>query len=135
MTDEQSDIATDTARSPPEKIGYRRSILALGAFWGAVPALSFGTSDLVALSTDGTILVIGALMTVSLGILYELDSRTLAQYGTGVPLAWSYALIAPLSFLLVPPIGVLAILCGPPLSALLYVYQRGRYASRADFAS
>ncbi|AHG00320.1 hypothetical protein HALLA_17455 [Halostagnicola larsenii XH-48] len=68
----------------------------------------------------------GALMTVSLGILYELDSRKLAQYGNGVQLAWAYALVAPLSFLLVPFFSVIGFFLGPPVSALLYVFQRGR---------
>lgn len=121
-------MAMDTAGPPLEKIGYRRSILALGAFWGAVPALSVGMSDFGSLSSDGTVLVIGALMTVSLGILYELDSRKLTQHGGGVPLAWSYALVAPLSFLLLPFLSVIGFLLGPPISALLYVFQRGRYA-------
>lgn len=58
----------DTAEPPLEKTGYRRSIFALGAFWWAVPALSVGVSGFGLLSPDGSVLVISALMTVSLGI-------------------------------------------------------------------
>lgn len=88
--------------------------------------------------TQGLVAVAAA-MTVSLGVLYELDSRRLAAYDDGIPLAWAYALVAPISIVfwsaygpalaLLPGGAVLAILVGPPASALLYVRQRGRVAS------
>lgn len=78
-------------------------------------------------------------MTISLGVLYELDSRQLNQHGEGVPLAWAYALVAPISAVFwatfgplltqIPGVAILGLLVGPPASALLYLWQRGRVAS------
>lgn len=115
-------------------VGYRRAILSLGVVWGAVPALSFGLGMLSPLSPDTGFLLVGALMTLSLGVVYELDSRALADHGRGVPLAWSYALVAPLSLLaalVVPALLTVGFLLGPPASALAYLWQRGRVASVA----
>lgn len=132
-------MTTKNTRPPVHEIGYRRAILLLGACWGAVPALSFGLNAFDGLSSDQGLFAIGALMTLSLGVLYELDSRRLDQFDAGVPLAWSYALVAPLSVVLwrlvgpelvvVPGLAVLGVLVGPPASALLYVWQRGRIAT------
>ena len=132
-------MSTKTASPPLREIGYRRVILLLGACWGAVPALSFGLKMFSGLSSTQGLLAIGAVMTLSLGAIYELDSRTLDQYGNGVPLAWSYALVAPISVVIwgilgpglaqIPGLGLLGILVGPPASALLYVWQRGRHAT------
>lgn len=129
-------MSTDAAQPTLHDVGYRRAILALGACWGTVPALTFGLHSLASLSVTEGVFVIGALMTLSLGLLYEFDSRTLAEHGRGVPLAWSYALVAPISGVVwglfgpaIAQIPVLGLLVGPPASALLYVWQRGRHAS------
>lgn len=139
-------MSTEQATPSISEVGYRRIILAFGAFSGAVPALSMlditgSLSALVApsqahaldvfsqLSRSQETYAIGVVMTVLLAVLYELDSRKLDQVGEGVPLAWSYALIAPLSVVLVrqiPLLALLGILAGPPISALVYVFQRGR---------
>lgn len=134
-------MATDTGNRTLYDVGHRRAILALGVLWGFVPALTFATNFVGGLSpTEGTIAVAVA-MTVSLGALYELDSRRLAASGEGVPLAWAYALVAPISLVAVAGYGhllaavpggaTLMLLAGPPASALLYVWQRGRVASVA----
>lgn len=132
-------MSIETGRPSLHEIGHRRAILLLGAFWGAAPALSFGSSFLGILPSNRGYLVFGTLVTILLGVLYELDSRKLDQYGDGVPMAWSYALVAPVSVVVwatlgpvlirVPGLGLLGILVGPPVSALLYVWQRGRHAS------
>lgn len=134
-------MAPDHASATLRDVGYRRPILLLGALWGAVPALSLGLNVVGGLSSTEATLAIAAAMTASLGILYELDSRRLDERGEGVPLAWAYALVAPISLVLwwaygpilatIPGGAVLAILVGPPGSALLYVWQRGRVASVA----
>lgn len=126
---------TDTAQTLHD-VGYRRAILALGAFWGAAPALTFGMKSLTPLSPDGSLLALGTVTTLTLGALYELDSRTLAERGRGVPMAWSYALVAPISVVawavpapVVPVLAYVGVLAGPPASALCYCWQRGRTAS------
>lgn len=132
-------MTTQAANRDLYDVGYRRVILVLGAVWGIVPAASFATNFVGGLSpTEGTFAV-AAVMTVSLGVLYELDSRRLEEHGEGVPLAWAYALVAPISLVVVAAYGHLlatipggatvALLAGPPASALLYVWQRGRVAS------
>ncbi len=128
-------MATESARPSLHDVGHRRPILALGVCWGATPALTF----LVPESPTRALLAVGALATVSLAVLCELDSRALERHGTGVPLAWSYALVAPISAVAwtflgpalvgLPPLSLLGILVGPPASALLYVWQRGRRAT------
>lgn len=132
-------MSTGTAHPTLYKIGYRRMILLLGACWGAAPALSFGLDVFGGLSSMQGLFAIGTLMTLSLGAIYELDSRQLDQHGEGVPLAWSYALVAPISVVFwglfgpglaqIPGLAILWILVGPPASALLYVWQRGRVAT------
>lgn len=132
-------MSTGAAHPTLHEIGYRRMILLLGACWGAAPAVSFGLDVFGGLSSSQGLFAIGALMTLSLGVIYELDSRQLGQYGEGVPLAWSYALVAPISVVLwglfgpglaqIPGLAVIGILVGPPASALLYVWQRGRLAT------
>lgn len=132
-------MVTETARPSLREAGYRRLILALGACWGSAPALSLGLEMLAPLSTRAGLLALGAAATLSLGVLYELDSRTLDRRGDGVPLAWAYSLVAPLSavawlilgptLVQLPGLGLLGLLVGPPASALLYVWQRGRCAS------
>lgn len=127
-------MSLHTAEPTLHDVGYRRAILALGVLWGAVPALSFGFEVLSPLSSETGFFVVVALLTLSLGVLYELDSRKLSEHGRGVPMAWSYALVVPLSLLVVPLIPVLVvfgILLGPPASALLYCWQRGRVAAVA----
>lgn len=120
-------MTTITAKSNLNGIGYRRLILLVGAFWGAAPALSFGFNSVsTGLSSTEGLLAMGAVMTLSLGVLYELDSRQLEKHGQGVHVAWTYALVAPIAVVGVPDVGLLI---GPPLSALLYVWQRGRAAS------
>lgn len=114
------------------EVGYRRTILLFGAFWGAVPALGFGVSGFTGISYEISITVTIVLMTLSLGILFELDSRKLDQYGQSVPMAWAYALTAlvatPLWTGLVRAgiLSLIGILFGPPISVLLYLWQRGQ---------
>lgn len=132
-------MSTDTARPSLRTVGYRRAILVAGALWGAVPALSFGVRVGTGLESGTVLLALGAAMTFSLGLLYELDSRRLTAFGEGVPLAWAYALVAPISAAFwatfgpvlagIPVLSSLILLIGPPASALLYVWQRGRVAS------
>ncbi|SEV96107.1 hypothetical protein [Halobacterium jilantaiense] len=132
-------MATESAQPSLRDIGHRRLILLAGALWGAVPALTFGVGALGDANPDQAMLAAGAAMTVTLAALFELDSRALAEHGTGVELAWSYALLAPISvvafqfigpaLLLIPGLGVLGVLVGPPAAALVYVWQRGREAS------
>ncbi|MFC4548800.1 MULTISPECIES: hypothetical protein [Halorussus] len=132
-------MATQAARPSLREIGYRRAILLLGASWGAAPALSFGFDAFAGLSSTRGQFAVGVLMTLSLGVLYELDSRRLDRVGTGVPLAWSYALVAPISVVFwatfgpmlaaIPGLALFGVLTGPPASALLYVWQRGRVAA------
>jgi len=109
-----------------------------GAFWGAAPGLGYLVSPLTGLPKSQSLVGIGTILTISLGALYELDSRALAARGRGVPLAWSYALFVPISLLgwallgagisQIPPLYFVGILAGPPASALLYLWQRGRHA-------
>jgi hypothetical protein len=132
-------MATESARPSLRDVGYRRLILAAGAVWGAAPAFTFGVGAFSGTNPDQALLAVGAAMTVTLGALFELDSRTLAEHGSGVEMAWSYALLAPISivafalvgpvFLQIPGLGVLGVLAGPPAAALVYVWQRGREAS------
>lgn len=132
-------MSTDAARPTLRDVGYRRAILLLGALWGGAPALTFGTSLLGGLTPDQGFAIVGALATISLAVLFELDSRALDRNGEGVPMAWSYALVAPISFVLwatlgplvmqVTGLGLLGIVVGPPIAALLYVSRRGRLAT------
>lgn len=132
-------MTTHAASRDLYDVGYRRVILALGAAWGFVPAASFAMNFFDGVSPTLGTYAVAAAMTVSLGALYELDSRRLAAHGEGVPLAWAYALVAPISIVFVVSFGhVLAavpggaslmLLAGPPASALLYVWQRGRVGS------
>ena len=132
-------MATESAQPSLHDVGYRRLILLTGALWGAAPAFTFGVGAFSGTTPDRALLAVGAAMTVTLALLFELDSRALAERGTGVELAWSYALLAPLSvvafalvgpvLLQVPGLGVLGILVGPPAAALVYLWQRGREAS------
>jgi len=115
------------------EIGYRRLILVLGALWGVAPSLSFFGGPSTGVSQTQILIGIGALITISLGVVYELDSRALAAHGRGVRLAWSYSLLAPISIIAwmlfgagIPLIGLLV---GPPASALVYLWQRGRHAT------
>ncbi|WP_233274679.1 hypothetical protein [Haladaptatus cibarius] len=134
-------MSEKSAQTSLHDVGYRRSILALGACWGAAPALSYGWNSLSLLSSSHEMVAVGTLMMLSLGVVYELDSRTLDRHGSGVPLAWSYALVVPISvvgweifgpLLGRTPFGLLGILVGAPASALLYVWQRGRCASVSE---
>ena len=135
-------MSTETAQPPLTEIGYRWTILLLGACWGAVPALSFGLNLFGGLSPAQWMLVIGTLMTLTLGIIYELDNRRIKQYYEGVPLAWSYALVAPIAVVFweisnsvlaqVPGVALIGIFAGPPASALLYLWQRGRLAESTE---
>ncbi|MHB9287051.1 hypothetical protein ACKVMT_08425 [Halobacteriales archaeon Cl-PHB] len=130
-------MSTDAANPSLRDVGYRTPILAFGALWGAAPALTFGASFLGAGSPDAAFVGLAAIVTLSLGALYELDSRALERHGSGVPLAWAYSLVVPLSYVgwavfgpllaRLPGLELLAILLGPPASALLYVWQRGRH--------
>lgn len=132
-------MTTTNSRPSLREIGYRRLILTLGALWGAAPGLSYSIGPSTALSKTQALLGIGAVMTISLGTVYELDSRALAAHGRGVPLAWSYALLAPISIIAwalfgagisqIPPLYLIGILAGPPASALVYLWQRGRHAT------
>lgn len=129
-------MSTEAARPSLHDVGYRRTILALGACWGAAPALGFGLQSVSPLTPDQGVIAIGVLTTLSLGLLYELDRRALEAHGSGVSLAWSYALVAPISVVALAFFGagfarvpLLGLLVGPPASALLYVWQRGRHAS------
>ena len=131
-------MATETAQPSLHDVGYRRLILVFGAAWGAAPALTFLMGD-IGTGADTALLAVGAAMTVTLAVLFELDSRRLAAHGTGVELAWAYALLAPISIvafaivgpglLQIPLFGLLGILAGPPAAALGYLWQRGREAS------
>jgi hypothetical protein len=131
-------MATETAQPSLHDVGYRRLILVFGASWGAAPALTFLLGD-IGTGADTALFAVGAAMTVTLAVLFELDSRTLAEYGSGVEMAWSYALLAPISIvafailgpglLQIPLLGILGILVGPPAAALGYLWQRGREAS------
>jgi len=135
-------MATDSVQPSLHDVGYRRLILVAGALWGAAPALTFGVGAFAETNPDQALLAVGAAVTLTLAALFELDSRALAAHGTGVELAWSYALLAPISILAfalvgpvllrIPGLGVLGILAGPPAAALVYVWQRGREASVSD---
>ncbi len=131
-------MATESAHPSLHDVGYRKLILVVGAAWGAGPAFTFLLGD-VGAGADTAMLAVGAGMTLTLAVLFELDSRRLAELGTGVEMAWSYALLAPISIvafaiagpglLQIPLLGVLGILVGPPAAALGYLWQRGREAS------
>jgi hypothetical protein len=126
-------MTTTSSRPSLHEIGYRRIILVLGALWGAAPSLSYLGGPSAALSKTQALIGIGAIITISLGAVYELDSRELAAHGCGVPLAWSYALLAPISIIAwvlfgAGPLSLIGILAGPPASALVYLWQRGRHA-------
>jgi len=135
-------MATDPVQPSLHDVGYRRLILVAGALWGAAPALTFGVGAFAETNPDQALVAVGAAVTLTLAALFELDSRALAAHGTGVELAWSYALLAPISILAfalvgpvllrIPGLGVLGILAGPPAAALVYVWQRGREASVSD---
>lgn len=135
-------MATDSVQPSLHDVGYRRLILVAGALWGAAPALTFGVGAFAETNPDQALVAVGAAVTLTLAALFELDSRALAAHGTGVELAWSYALLAPISILAfalvgpvllrIPGLGVLGILAGPPAAALVYVWQRGREASVSD---
>ncbi|ELZ96471.1 hypothetical protein C440_04968 [Haloferax mucosum ATCC BAA-1512] len=55
---------------------------------------------------------------------------------------WAYALVAPLSFVVwwffasilawIPGVSLFGVFVGPPVSAVLYVWQRGRVATVAE---
>ena len=132
-------MATESAKPSLRDAGYRRLILLTGALWGAAPALTFGVGAFSGTTPDRALLAVGAAMTVTLAVLFELDSRALAAHGRGVELAWSYALLAPISIvafalvgpvlLQIPGLGVLGVLAGPPVASLAYVWQRGREES------
>lgn len=132
-------MATESAHPSLHDVGYRRAILLAGALWGAAPALTFGLGSFSGSTPDEAFLVVGAAMTATLAALFELDSRRLAAQGTGVELAWAYALLAPISvvafvilgpgLLQIPLLGILGILVGPPTAVLGYLWQRGREAS------
>jgi hypothetical protein len=132
-------MPTTDCRPSLREIGYRRHILVLGAIWGAAPGLSYLAGPSAALSPTQALVGIGVVTTISLGFVYELDNRALAAHGRGVPLAWSYALLAPLSLIAwalfgagisqISPLSLLGILAGPPVSVLVYLWQRGRHAA------
>lgn len=132
-------MATTNSRPSLHEIGYRRHILVLSAIWGAAPSLSYLAGPSAVLSKTQALIGIGALITISLGLVYEIDSRALAAHGRGVPLAWSYALLAPISIIAwalfgagisqIPPLYLIGILVGPPASALVYLWQRGRHGA------
>lgn len=131
-------MATESAHPSLHDVGYRKLILIVGAVWGAAPAFTFLLGS-VGSGTDTALFAVGAGMTLTLAVLFELDSRALAEHGTGVDMAWSYALLAPISIvafallgpglLQLPLLGILGILAGPPAAALGYLWQRGREAS------
>jgi len=131
-------MAANTAQPSLRNVGYRRLILVFGAAWGAAPALTFLLGE-IGTGADTALFAVGTGMTLTLGVLFELDSRALAERGTGVDLAWAYALLAPISivaFAILGPgllkirfLGLLGILAGPPAAALGYLWQRGREAS------
>ncbi|MDH5021025.1 hypothetical protein [Halobacterium rubrum] len=132
-------MATESAQPSLHDVGYRRLILLAGALWGAAPALSY-SFDLVPGGIPGGSFFIGVtVMTTTLAVLFQLDSETLAEHGTRVELAWSYALLAPVSIVVtalvgpgmleIPIVGLLGILAGPPVASLVYVWQRGPEAS------
>lgn len=131
-------MATETAQPSLHDVGYRKLILVFGAAWGAAPAFTFLLGD-VGAGADTALLAVGAGMTLTLAVLFELDSRRLAVHGSGVELAWAYALLAPISIvafavlgpglLKIPLLGLVGILAGPPAAALGYLWQRGREAS------
>lgn len=114
------------------EIGYRRLILFVGIFWGVAPSLSFGLQTFINIPQSTLIIIFNSSATVLLGILYELDSRRVNNYANGVPLAWAYALLVPICIILLPmvhPFGqTLGYIIGPPLSAIIYLFQRGRLA-------
>lgn len=132
-------MATESAHPTLRDIGYRRLILVVGALWGAAPAFTFGTGAFTGSSPDTALVAVGAAFTLTLGALFEVDSRALAEHGTGVELAWAYALVAPISvvafavlgpiLLQIPLLGLVGLLAGPPAAALLYLWQRGREAT------
>jgi len=131
-------MATESAQPSLHDVGYRRLILIVGTAWGAAPAFTFLLGD-VGGGADTALFAVGAAMTITLAVLFELDSRAVAAHGTGVELAWAYALLAPISvvafailgpgLLQIPLLGILGILVGPPAAALGYLWQRGREAS------
>lgn len=131
-------MATESVHPSLHDVGYRKLILIVGAVWGAAPAFTFLLRS-VGSGADTALFAVGAGMTLTLAVLFELDSRALAAHGTGVEMAWAYALLAPISIvafaivgpglLQLPLIGILGILAGPPAAALGYLWQRGREAS------
>jgi hypothetical protein len=129
-------MATESAHPSLHDVGHRRLILVASALWGAAPAFTFLLGSFGNTNTNTALFAVGAGMTLTLAVLFELDSRTLAAHGTGVEMAWVYALLAPISiaaFAIVGPrllqIPLLGILAGPPTAALGYLWQRGREAS------
>jgi hypothetical protein len=132
-------MATETGSTSRYEVGYRRTILVFGALWGAVIALHPLLAAPLGLSETQTFVGSGAVMTLLLGLLYELDSRALAERGRGVPLAWAYSLVVPISVVFwglvgpllaqITPLALLSVLVGPPASALLYLWQRGKHAT------
>jgi hypothetical protein len=132
-------MSTEPVQPSLRDVGYRTPILVVGALWGAAPALTYGLG-LVPGSTPRVAFFVGlTVMTATLAVLFQLDSETLAERGTGVGLAWSYALLAPITVVAtalvgpgaldVPLVGLFGILAGPPAASLVYVWQRGREAS------
>lgn len=132
-------MATESAQPSLRDVGYRRVILVVGALWGAAPAFTFGIDAFTNPSADTALVAVGAAFTLTLGALFEVDSRALGEHGTGVELAWAYALVAPVSvvafavlgpiLLQVPVLRLVGVLIGPPAAALLYLWQRGREAA------
>jgi uncharacterized membrane protein YkgB len=114
------------------EIGYRRTILVVGALWGMVPATYGLVAGLLSISEVASLSMIVILFTIVLAVLFQLDSQMLANHGSGVPRAWTYALFAPILLVISSIFGpLLATLFGPPLSALLYLWRRGQVITAA----
>jgi len=132
-------VSTASVQPSLRDAGYRRLILLTGALWGAAPALTYGLGLLPGATPRVAFFVIVIVMTATLAVLFQADSEALAERGTGVELAWSYALLAPITIVAtalvgpgaldIPLVGLFGILAGPPAASLGYVWQRGREAS------
>jgi hypothetical protein len=132
-------MSTASANFNPRTVGYRRPILATGVAWAGVAAL-LPLGETVGATPTQTAAFGALLATVLLGALYRLDRNALEEHDVTVPDAWLYALLVPFTLVawvtMVPMLmgggqgialpAVAGLLSGPPVSVVVYVWERGR---------
>jgi hypothetical protein len=137
-------MSTATASFDPRTVGYRRIIIGVGIAWAGVAALlPFGR--VVGATPTQTAMVLAIIATGILGGLFRLDADALAQHDVRIRDAWAYALLIPFCLVawltLVPALfgglsqpalpAVAGLLTGPPVSVMVYAWQRGERVSEA----